>query len=306
MSITQTRMIEDPARLKVQLRYNNPTVEKLEESVKVAWGNVALWKHRYMKECRKREALEEKLKALPTVGRQEESFPHVDECLKLKKVTFAALETCSLKDAEISALKKKMNLLIKDINELTGLVTAHTRKRANAKIVRLLKYQLDLELEKSTLQLQNDRLSSEVMKLRSMCDECTTTRRASVNTGGVSHSHIRCDNTALIRLRQSTEVQRAESEAEKIKQELIVKNMELESCQEKLGQLREHNQRQEAQLTAQTAELESCRQREQELRRSFARRLQSLEMMLTTSQIAFASRERDLLKQIAASGDKRD
>ncbi|KAL5108815.1 hypothetical protein TcWFU_004141 [Taenia crassiceps] len=130
---------------------------------------------------------------------------------------------------------------------------------------------------------------------------------ASMTTGGdASHSRSRCDNTALIQLRHRMEVQRAESEVEKIKQELVVKNMEFESCQEKLVQLREHSQRQEAQLTAQTVELDSYRQREQELRRSFARRLQSLEMMLTTSQCAFASRERDLLKQIAAFGDKRD
>ncbi|KAL5109017.1 hypothetical protein TcWFU_005946 [Taenia crassiceps] len=141
----------------------NPAIEKLEESVKVAWGNVALWKHRFMGECRKREVLEEKLKALAisfaadvtatlqlhetsSKEHQEESSSQLNECLKLKKITFAALETCSVKDAEISALRKKMSLLMKDINELTKLVTAHTRKRANAKIVRLLKYQLDLEL----------------------------------------------------------------------------------------------------------------------------------------------------------------
>ncbi|KAH9284398.1 hypothetical protein ECG_02674 [Echinococcus granulosus] len=283
----------------------NPTIEKLEESVKVAWGNVALWKHRYIKECRKREALEEKLKALVTLGRQEGSSSYVDECLNLKKYTFVALEICSLKDAEINALRRKVGVLMKDTNELVRLMSAHTRKRANAKIVQLLKCQLDLELEKSTLQLQNERLSGEVTKLRSMCDECMT-RKVSMSSGDVIHSRIHCDNTALIRLQHKTEMQRAESEVEKIKQELIVKNMELESCQEKLVQLREHSQRQEAQLIAQTTELDSCRQREQELRRSFARRLQSLEMTITTSQCAFASRERELLKRITASVDKRD
>ncbi|VDM30559.1 unnamed protein product [Hydatigera taeniaeformis] len=283
--------------------HENPTVEKLKESVKVAWGNVALWKHRYTKECRRREALEKKLKTLASM---DESSAHVDECLHLKKVAFAALETCSIKDEEISALRRKMCLLMRDINELTGLVTAHTRKRANAKIVRLLKYQLDLELEKSTLQLQNDRLSTEVMKLRSMFDECTKGKASMCVSGDVSHQLTHCNNTALIQLRHRAEVERAESEVEKIKQELTVTNMKLESCQEKLVQLRDHNQRQEAQLTAQTTELESCRQREQELRRSFAQKLQSLEMVLTTSQCAFASRERELLKRIATSGDKQD
>ncbi|EUB61019.1 hypothetical protein EGR_04052 [Echinococcus granulosus] len=124
----------------------NPTIEKLEESVKVAWGNVALWKHRYIKECRKREALEEKLKALVTLGRQEGSSSYVDECLNLKKYTFVALEICSLKDAEINALRRKVGVLMKDTNELVRLMSAHTRKRANAKIVQLLKCQLDLEL----------------------------------------------------------------------------------------------------------------------------------------------------------------
>lgn len=52
-----------------------------------------------------------------------------------------------------------------------------------------------------------------------------------MNTGGdVSHSHTHCDNTPLIQLQHRLEAQRAESEAEKIKQELMVKNMEVSFC----------------------------------------------------------------------------
>lgn len=86
----------------------------------------------------------------------------MDECLQLKKVTLAALETCSLKDAEISALRRKMGLLMKDINELAGLVTANIRKRANAKIVRLLKYQLDLELVSKTDRVMSPNLGTKI------------------------------------------------------------------------------------------------------------------------------------------------
>ncbi len=37
------------------------TQEQLEQSIKVAWGHVALWKHRYLREKEKREALEDKI-----------------------------------------------------------------------------------------------------------------------------------------------------------------------------------------------------------------------------------------------------
>lgn len=66
-----------------------------------------------------------------------------------------------------------------------------------------------------------------------------------------------------------------------------------------MAQLRDHCQNLEEQLKLRISELDNCQRREQELRRSFAQRLQSLEMMLNTSHHAFAIRERELLKQVA-------
>ena len=70
----------------------------------------------------------------------------MDECRRLKLLFLAALETCSIKDAEISKLKENVLEIMQDVDVHSKLLTAHIRQRANRKMMELLRHQVDLEM----------------------------------------------------------------------------------------------------------------------------------------------------------------
>ncbi|VDD81783.1 unnamed protein product [Mesocestoides corti] len=228
---------------------------------------------------------------------EQPSLRDVGDYIKLKKFYAAALEACSIKDEEARQLRQKMSALIGEVEGITRLVATGARAHANTKVVQLLEHQEDLEMEKSVLQMRTQRLVNELENLRPLCKEYAAKACSQTLTNNPRSQY----EEAVGKLRLKLELQHVASEVDKMRQELTLRDMEINSYKERMAQLREHSLQQEQLLTARTTELECCKSRELELRRSFAQRLQSLEMTLNASQCAFASREKELLRQLAAA-----
>ncbi|KAM7542463.1 hypothetical protein Aperf_G00000016926 [Anoplocephala perfoliata] len=231
-------------------------------------------------------------------GKCDDSAEKAEEGHKIKRLFLAALESCSIKDAEVTKLRQNMHRLIEEIEDHSRILTAQCRKNANSKITELLEYQQNLEQERLILKMRNERMAGELMRLREICDICLNKGFLKMR-GDFRSSISRCDRNSLSNTMQhKLESQKAETELENMKQKLAMKIMELESYQERFNQLQTHSNRQEVQLEARTAELETLRRRENELTRSFAERIQALEMMLNSSRCAFSRREKELMRRL--------
>lgn len=77
--------------------------------------------------------------------------------------------------------------------------------------------------EKSALQLNNEHLSMEVVKLHSLCNECLTRNSANV----VLPQNQNQFDSSLSRAQFQAELRRLDCEIDKLKQELTVKKMEV-------------------------------------------------------------------------------